>query len=220
MEHLDENHEMDYHGMEETSTITDESTYFPMTGPTYIPITGPSNLTVPSDTEEKTGPSYIEEITGRPENVCSFSVTDLHSEPVVFDSGSPYGHGQYCSNEFSCEDSSVALHFKFNRFSLEQGYDYLSIGSGDFILNDFIYDNLMFYEDYNGHYEGHSRQNFLVLTGEQETGVWVNAESIQNVQNFGSNSKLRVTFLRRGFEEHFSCCKQIKIIKLNLLMIF
>ena len=115
---------------------------------------------------------------------------------MVFDSGSPYDHSQYCMKEFSCEDSSVALHFKFNRFSLEEGFDYLSITSEDLNSDDLIYDlnsHDYIYEDYSG-------QNFLVLTGEEETGVWVNAESIQS---FGSSSKLRVTFFRQGCEEHF-----------------
>ena len=120
---------------------------------------------------------------------CSFSITDLYSEPVVFDSGSPYDHDQYCMKEFSCEDSSVALHFKFNRFSLEEGFDYLSITSEDLNSDDLNFYNYI-YEDYSG-------QNFLVLTGEEETDVWVNAESIQS---FGSSSKLRVTFFRQGCE--------------------
>ena len=120
----------------------------------------------------------------------------MYSEPAVFDSGSPYNHDQFCWEEFSCEDSSTALHFKFNRFSLEQGYDYLTITSEDFNFDDSIEydgDGYMVKGDQSG-------QNFVLLTGEHETDVWVNAESIQN---FGSSSKLRVTFYRQGFEEHF-----------------
>ena len=119
---------------------------------------------------------------------------------MVFDSGSPYNHKQYCSNEFSCEDSSVALHFKFNRFSLEQGHDYLAITSEESAA-DYLYVNYSIYEDY-------SERNLLILSGEQETGVWVNAESIQNIPSFGSDSKLRVTFYRQGYEEHFDAANK------------
>ena len=33
-----------------------------------------------------------------------------------------------CSETFSCSDSSKTVHFKFDRFVTEQGYDYLTIG--------------------------------------------------------------------------------------------
>ena len=108
--------------------------------------------------------------------------------------------------EFSCEDSSGALHFKFNRFSVEHFYDYLSITSENFDLFNEFYNSddnstdFDHYYDYSIFNEDQSGPNFLVLTGEQETDVWVIAESIQS---FGSSSKLRVTFFRQGFEEHF-----------------
>ena len=104
--------------------------------------------------------------------------------------------------EFSCEDSSVALHFKFNRFSLEQRYDYLAITSEEY-AEDYIYVYDYTYEDY-------IRWNELILSGDQETIVWVNAESFQS---FGSSSKLRVTFFRQGYEENVYAAKKLKILK-------
>ena len=62
------------------------------------------------------------------------------------------------------------MHFKFNRFSLEKNYDYLVIGLP---------------EDYNEEDSfwglvNRNLENVLILDGQQETDIWVNAEAITN----------------------------------------
>ena len=130
--------------------------------------------------------------------------SDLHSADEVFESGSPYENNQICTKEFYCDESVgydllgdsywyddigvkeglSGLHFKFNRFSLGQGNDYLAIGPS---------------EDYNDELGNFTNfKNVLKLHGEQETGVWVYAQSISNVD---ISTRLRVYFFRKSFEK-------------------
>ena len=88
----------------------------------------------------------------------------------VFDSGLMYDNNQICTKTYSCEDSSKPLHFKFNRFSVEARYDYLAIG-----LPEEYNENESYWGIVNRDLE-----NVLILDGEQETDIWVNAEAITN----------------------------------------
>ena len=78
-----------------------------------------------------------------------------------------------CSETFSCSDSSKTVHFKFDRFVTEQGYDYLTIG----LPEDTDYNIL---KQLKSEQRTKNVQDTLILDGNQETGVWVNAGSIQN----------------------------------------
>ena len=77
-----------------------------------------------------------------------------------------------CSETFSCSDSSKTVHFKFDRFVTEQGYDYLTIG----LPEDTDYNSL---NQLISEQRTKNVQDSLILDGNQETGIWVNAESIQ-----------------------------------------
>ena len=129
--------------------------------------------------------------------------SDLHSADEVFESGSPYENNQICTKEFYCDESVgydllgdsywyydigvkeglSGLHFKFNRFSLEQGYDFLAIGLPEDQSIDDGYSSLV----------SLNLPNVLILDGDQETDIWVNAESIEN---------FRVSFYRKGLKRH------------------
>lgn len=71
------------------------------------------------------------------------------------------------------------MHLKFHRFSLEQRYDYLALGLPDEYNTTESYEDLV----------DRNFENVLILDGEQETGIWVNAESIEN---------FRIYFYRNG----------------------
>ena len=62
------------------------------------------------------------------------------------------------------------MHFKFNRFSLEQRYDYLAIGLPEDYNEEENYWSIV----------NRDLENVLILDGEQETDIWVNAEAITN----------------------------------------
>ena len=57
---------------------------------------------------------------------------------------------------FTCDDPTTTVHFKFDRFATERNYDYFHIG----------------YLNQDGFEPG------LVLDGNQQTEIWVNADSI------------------------------------------
>ena len=77
-----------------------------------------------------------------------------------------------CAENFSCQDPTESVHFKFDRFDTESGYDYLVIGSPKSNqLDDYYY---MYYE----YIYIPADQNGLILDGSQQTGIWVNAQSI------------------------------------------
>ena len=114
------------------------------------------------------------------ETTCTFSETMMS---FIFNSGFNYDHNQVCTKTYSCEDSSERLHFKFNRFSLEQGYDFLAIGLPEDQSIDDGYSSLV----------SLNLPNVLILDGDQETDIWVNAESIEN---------FRVSFYRKGLKRH------------------
>ena len=114
------------------------------------------------------------------ETACTFSETGTS---FIFNSGLNYGPNQICTKTYSCDDSSERLHFKFNRFSLEQGYDFLAIGLPEDQSIDDGYSSLV----------SLNLPNVLILDGDQETDIWVNAESIEN---------FRVSFYRKGLKRH------------------
>ena len=62
------------------------------------------------------------------------------------------------------------MHFKFNRFSLEQRYDYLAIGLPADYNEEETYWGIV----------NRDLENVLILDGQQETDIWVNAEAITN----------------------------------------
>ena len=62
------------------------------------------------------------------------------------------------------------MHFKFNRFSVEARYDYLAIGLPEEYNEDESYWGIV----------NRDLENVLILDGEQETDIWVNAEAITN----------------------------------------
>ena len=78
-----------------------------------------------------------------------------------------------CSEIFSCSDSFKTVHFKFDRFDTEYEYDYLTIG----LPEDTDYNSL---NQLKSEQRTKNVQDTLILDGNQETGIWVNAESIKN----------------------------------------
>ena len=79
-----------------------------------------------------------------------------------------------CVETFDCSAPNESVHFKFDRFHVEETYDYLVIG----YPNQFDH-----YYDYNFGSVGHgiekpTSRTGLMLHGQQQTGIWVNAQSI------------------------------------------
>ena len=66
------------------------------------------------------------------------------------------------------------VHFKFDRFDTENGYDYLVIG----FPSEFDYAHYYNFESYGIDIEKPADQIGLILDGSQQTGIWVNAQSI------------------------------------------
>ena len=77
---------------------------------------------------------------------------------------------------FYCSDLNETVHFKFDRFSIEQDYDYLVLG----FPNGFD----AYYEYYFGSvdndFESPTFKIGLKLGTQQTTDIWVNAQSIPN----------------------------------------
>ena len=71
------------------------------------------------------------------------------------------------------------VHFKFERFETERGYDYLVIGN-PYEFDDHYEDFFMEY-DYPSDYRTKPyNRTGLILDGTQQTDIWVNAESINS----------------------------------------
>ena len=69
------------------------------------------------------------------------------------------------------------VHFKFDRFDTERGYDYFVIGNPyDF---DGLFENY-FDEVENDYRDETSDRVGLILDGNRQTGIWVTAESIKS----------------------------------------
>ena len=71
------------------------------------------------------------------------------------------------------------MHFKFDRFETEKGYDLFVIGNPyqfDYYYEDYFAE-FDYFSDYRN--EKYDRTG-LILDGSQRTGIWVTAESIQN----------------------------------------
>ena len=81
---------------------------------------------------------------------------------------------------FGCFNPNETVHFKFERFETESGFDFFVIGNPyefdeyyeDFFLEDYDYQNDYRAQPYN--------RTGLMLDGSQETDIWVNAQSIIN----------------------------------------
>ena len=78
-----------------------------------------------------------------------------------------------CSETFNCSDPFQTVHFKFDRFNTQPGHDYLTIG----LPEDTDYNSL---DQRISEQRTENVQDTLILEGNQEAGIWVNAESIKN----------------------------------------
>ena len=78
-----------------------------------------------------------------------------------------------CAENFSCHGTET-VHFKFDRFGTEYNYDYLVIGFPSQFDN--YYDD--HFEPYYTDVEKPADQIGLMMHGSQQTGIWVNAQSI------------------------------------------
>ena len=83
-----------------------------------------------------------------------------------------------CVETFECSNQNETVHFKFDRFDVEHGFDYFVIGYPSQF--DDHYDE--FYDYYFGsieqEFESPNYRTGLMLHGQQQTDIWVNAESI------------------------------------------
>ena len=82
-----------------------------------------------------------------------------------------------CWQSFSCVNPNETVHFKFDRFDTENGYDYFVIG------NPYDFDNLFenyFNEVENDYRDDTSDRAGLMLDGSRQTDIWVTAESIKS----------------------------------------
>ena len=73
-----------------------------------------------------------------------------------------------CSEIFNCSDPFQTVHFKFDRFDTEQGYDYMTIG----LPVDTGYNSL---DQFISEQRTKNIPDALILDGNQVTGIWVNA---------------------------------------------
>ena len=77
-----------------------------------------------------------------------------------------------CAENFSCHGTET-VHFKFDRFDTENGYDYFVIG----FPSEFEY-YYNYFESVGIEIEKPADQIGLIMDGSQQTGIWVNAQSI------------------------------------------
>ena len=83
------------------------------------------------------------------------------------------------------------VHFKFDRFDTENGYDYFVIGNPyDF---DYWFENY-FYEVENDYRDDTRDRAGLMLDGSRQTDIWVTAESIKSFD---------IYFYRNAFSNQF-----------------
>ena len=81
-----------------------------------------------------------------------------------------------CVESFSCQDPLKTIHFKFERFEIENNYDFLLLGYTEEF--EHFHDN---YFDVNGHYIDKPDDKIgLLLDHTQQTDIWVSAQSIPN----------------------------------------
>ena len=76
---------------------------------------------------------------------------------------------------FDCSAPNESVHFKFDRFDVEDYWNYLVIGYPNQF--DYYYDN-----NFGSIDHGIQKPTFrtgLMLDGRQQTSIWVNAQSIQ-----------------------------------------
>ena len=72
------------------------------------------------------------------------------------------------------------VHFMFDRFETESGYDYFVIGNPyefDYLYENNFAEDTDYLSDYR---EKPYNRTGLILDGRQQTEIWVSAESIQN----------------------------------------
>ena len=80
---------------------------------------------------------------------------------------------------FGCANPNETVHFKFDRFATESGYDYFVIGN-PYQFDDY-YENYFADTDYFSDYREQSINRVgLMLDGSQPTDIWVTAKSIQS----------------------------------------
>ena len=81
---------------------------------------------------------------------------------------------------FGCTNPNETVHFMFDRFETESGYDYFIIGN-PYQFDDYYGDYFAEDTDYLSDYRvlPYNRTG-LMLDGRQRTGIWVTAESILN----------------------------------------
>ena len=85
---------------------------------------------------------------------------------------------------FQCNDSNETIHFKFDRFDLEDDYDFLLIGYSEQF--EHFHDN--FFEPNGYEIERPNNKTGLMLDGSQPLHTWVNAQSIPDFNIvFGRN---------------------------------
>ena len=81
---------------------------------------------------------------------------------------------------FGCTNPNETVHFKFDRFETEGGYDYFVIGN-PYQFDAYYEANFTEDTDYLDDYrENTNNRTGLMLDGNQQTGIWVTADSIQN----------------------------------------
>ena len=81
---------------------------------------------------------------------------------------------------FGCMNSNETVHFMFDRFQTESGYDYFVIGNPyefDHYYDYYFAEDTDYLSDYRE--KPYNRTGFM-LDGSQPTGIWVTAESILN----------------------------------------
>ena len=81
---------------------------------------------------------------------------------------------------FGCTNPNETVHFMFERFETESGYDYFIIGNPyqfDYYYGYYFAEDTDYLSDYR---EQSTDRTGLMLDGIQRTGIWVTAESILN----------------------------------------
>ena len=153
-----------------------------------LSVYGPQNLTISAPNisttvATSTGTDNLDEITtvdfiesSSSYNTCQF---DSYERGAIFDTGTPYSNNMRCVESFSCENSTETVHFKFDRFDVEENYDYLVIGNpirfGNY--HDYHFGSIEGFESFEN-IDNPDSQIGVILHGSQITGTWVNAQSI------------------------------------------
>ena len=96
-----------------------------------------------------------------------------------------------CAHSFGCNNPNETVHFMFDRFETEYGYDYLIIGDPDAFENIDV-ENIDYIYEYLDDYKLTGRA--LILEGNQTTGVWVTATSLPNFDIYFHRMALKTYF--------------------------